>query len=141
MKIWRNLRLFSDFRRTLVKNRVTLEGDFNIRVDKAFRMYTVLNIPVESFGDAYNLRTSDIDTISQNYLRNYIRGLSDFLNSQGLSELYDFYDPIKKVGKYSYLIVLGFKPFNTVKYNNIFYFRIIPIVSILLLMGLLFFIL
>ena len=106
MKIWRNLRLFSDFRRTLVKNRVTLEGDFNIRVDKAFRMYTVLNIPVESFGDAYNLRTSDIDTISQNYLRNYIRGLSDFLNSQGLSELYDFYDPIKKVGKYSYLIVL-----------------------------------
>jgi hypothetical protein len=141
MKIWRNLRLFSDFRRTLIKNRVTLEGNFNIRVDKAFRMYTVLNIPVESFGDAYNLRTSDIDTISQNYLRNYIRGLSDFLNSQGLSELYDFYDPIKKVGKYSYLIVLGFKPFNTVKYNNIFYFRIIPIVSILLLMGLLFFIL
>jgi hypothetical protein len=141
MKFWKNLRLFWSFRKILRKNRVSLEGDYNVRVDNAFRMYTVLNIPEEIFGEPYNLRTSDIDTISQTYLRDYVRRLSDFLNSQGLSELYDFYEPIKKVEKYSYLIVLGFKPFNSVRYNNIFYFRIIPIISILFLIGLLFIIL
>jgi hypothetical protein len=99
-------------------------------------MYTVLNVPEELFGEPYNIRTGDIDTISQTYLRDYIRKLSEFLNSKGLSELYDFYEPVKRVEKYSYLIVLGFKPFNSLKYNNILYFRIIPIISLLLLIGL-----
>jgi hypothetical protein len=141
MKIWKNLRLFWSFRNILRKSRVSLEGDYNIRIDNAYRMYTVLNIPDEIFGEPYNLRTSDIDTISQTYLRDYIRRLSEFLNSKGLSELYDFYEPVKKVEKYSYLIVLGFKPFNSVRYNNILYFRVIPILSLLLLIGLLFIIL
>ena len=136
MNIFRKLRLYSSFRKILNDNRVLLEGDYKIRIDKAFRMYTVLNVPEELFGEPYNIRTGDIDTISQTYLRDYIRKLSEFLNSKGLSELYDFYEPVKRVEKYSYLIVLGFKPFNSLKYNNILYFRIIPIISLLLLIGL-----
>ena len=136
MKFFKNLRLFRSFKNILNQNQVLLEGDYNIRIDKAFRMYTVLNIPEELFGEPYNIRTGDIDTISQTYLRDYIRKLSDFLNSKGLSELYDFYEPVKRVEKYSYLIVLGFKPFNSLKYNNILYFRIIPIISLLSLIGL-----
>jgi hypothetical protein len=136
MNIFRKLRLYSSFRKILNDNRVLLDGDYKIRIDKAFRMYTVLNVPEELFGEPYNIRTGDIDTISQTYLRDYIRKLSEFLNSKGLSELYDFYEPVKRVEKYSYLIVLGFKPFNSLKYNNILYFRIIPIISLLLLIGL-----
>jgi len=136
MKLFKNLRLFRSFKKILSQNRVLLEGDYKIRIDKAFRMYTVLNVPEELFGEPYNIRTGDIDTISQTYLRDYIRKLSEFLNSKGLSELYDFYEPVKRVEKYSYLIVLGFKPFNSLKYNNILYFRIIPIISLLLLIGL-----
>jgi hypothetical protein len=136
MKLFKNLRLFRSFKKILNQNRVLLEGDYKIRIDKAFRMYTVLNVPEELFGEPYNIRTGDIDTISQTYLRDYIRKLSEFLNSKGLSELYDFYEPVKRVEKYSYLIVLGFKPFNSLKYNNILYFRIIPIISLLLLIGL-----
>ena len=136
MKLFKNLRLFRSFKKILNQNRVLLEGDYKIRIDKAFRMYTVLNVPEELFGEPYNIRTGDIDTISQTYLRDYIRKLSEFLNSKGLSELYDFYEPVKRVEKYSYLIVLGFKPFNSLKYKNILYFRIIPIISLLLLIGL-----
>jgi len=98
-------------------------------------MYTVLNVPEERFEEPYNTRLADIDTISQTYIRDYIIRLSDFLDSKGLSELYDFYEPVKRVEKYSYLIVIGFKPFNSVKYNNILYFRIIPILFLLLLVG------
>jgi len=135
MKLFKNLRLFRYFKRTLNDNRVLLEGDYNIRIDNAQRMYTVLNISEELFGDPYNIRTADIDTISQTYLREYIIRLSEFLNSKGLSELYDFYEPVKRVEKYSYLIVIGFKPFTSVKYNTILYFRIIPIIFLLLLVG------
>lgn len=136
MNIFRKLRLYSSYRKILRDNRVLLEGDYNVRIDNAFRMYTVLNIPEDLFGEPYNIRTGDIDTIAQTYLREYIRKLSEFLNSKGLSELYDFYEPVKRVEKYSYLIVLGFKPFNSLKYNNILYFRIIPIISLLSLIGL-----
>jgi len=135
MKLLKNLRLFRYFKKSLNDNRILLEGDYNVRIDKAYRMYTVLNVPEERFEEPYNTRLADIDTISQTYIRDYIIRLSDFLDSKGLSELYDFYEPVKRVEKYSYLIVIGFKPFNSVKYNNILYFRIIPILFLLLLVG------
>ena len=137
MTLFRKLKLFWQYCKIIKSNRVVLEGDYKIRIDKTHRIYTVLNVPESNFGEPYNLRTADIDTISQAYLREYISRLSDFLNSCGLSELYDFYEPIKKVEKYSYLIVIGFKPFNSVKYNNILYFRLIPLIIILLLSSLL----
>jgi hypothetical protein len=115
----------------LKENRVLLEANYSIRIDRANRLYTVLNIPEENFGEPYNLRKADIDTISERFIREYINTLSSFLNERGLSELYDFYEPIKKVDKYSYLIVLGYKSFNTVEYNNFIWFRLLPILSIL----------
>jgi hypothetical protein len=138
MNIIKKIRLFWSFKSILRKNKVLLEGDFNIRIDRANRLYTVLNVPEESFGEPYNLRTADIEVISQTYIREYIQRLSTFLNQIGLSELYDFYEPIKKVEKYSFLIVLGFKPFDSVKYNSIVYYRIIPIAVFLMLVGLIF---
>jgi len=136
MNIFKKLRLFWYFRRTVNQNKVALEGDYNIRIDRAGRLYTVLNLPESYFEEPYNLRTADIETISQNFVRDYINRLSSFLNQIGLSELYDFYEPIKRVEKYSFLIVLGFKPFSSVKYNNIVYYRLIPAIVILLLIGL-----
>jgi hypothetical protein len=134
--MFKKIRLYNSFKKTLSLNRVTLEGDFNARIDKAYRIYTVVNIPDESFGEPYNLRKSDIDSISETYIREYLSKISNYLNSIGLSELYDFYEPIKKVDKYSYLIVLGFKPFNSVRYNNLIWLRIIPILSIVSIISL-----
>ena len=128
--MFKKIRLYNSFKKIIRSNRVTLEGNFNARIDKAYRIYTVINIPEETFGEPYNIRKSDIDSISETYIRQYVSKISDYLNSIGLSELYDFYEPIKKVDKYSYLIVLGFKPFNSVRYNNLIWLRIIPILSI-----------
>jgi hypothetical protein len=87
--------------------------------------------------EPYNLRTSDIDTISQTYVREYINKISNYLDSLGLKELYDFYEPVKRVEKYSFLIVLGYKPFNSVEYNTIVYYRILPFIVILSIVALL----
>jgi hypothetical protein len=134
--MFKKIRLYNSFKKIIRSNRVTLEGNFNARIDKVYRIYTVINIPEESFGEPYNVRKSDIDSISETYIKEYVSKISNYLNSVGLSELYDFYEPIKKVDKYSYLIVLGFKPFNSVKYNNLIWFRIVPILSIVSIISL-----
>jgi len=63
------------------------------------------------------------------------------LNSVGVSEMYDFYEPIKKVDKYSYLIVLGFKQLDSVEINKIIYRVLIPTISVLSLIGFIIFLL
>ena len=138
MNIFKKIKLFHNYKKIISLSKVQLEANFNIRVDRASRIYTVLNIPDELYGEPYNLRKSDIDKISETYIREYIGKLSEYLNEKGLSELYDFYDPVKKVDKYSYLIILGFKPFNSVKYYTFLYYRLLPISSVIFLIFLIF---
>ena len=126
MGFFRDLKLYIEFSRTIKKNKVAIESNFGLRIDRASRLYTVLNIPEDFFGEPYNLRKSDIETISENYIREYIGKMSEYLNSLGLSELYE---PIKKIDKYSYLIVIGFKPFDSVLFNKILWLRLVPILA------------
>jgi hypothetical protein len=137
MNLFRKVKLYWSFRNILKKNKITLESNFNLRIDRAGRLYSVLNIPETLMEEPYNLRTSDIDTISQTYVREYINKISNYLDSLGLKELYDFYEPVKRVEKYSFLIVLGYKPFNSVEYNTIVYYRILPFIVILSIVALL----
>jgi hypothetical protein len=131
MSILKDLRLFFSYKSSIRKNKVRLQGDFNMRIDNADRMYTVLNIPTNLVEEPYNLRKEDIDKIAQNYIRDYINELSAFLNSIGISELYDFYEPIKKVDKYSYLIIIGYKQLDSVEINKIIYRIILPVISVI----------
>lgn len=140
MGLFSNFKLFRLFKKTLGTSKLELEANYGIRIDRAYRLYTVLNIPDSLFEEPYNMRKADIDKISETYIREYINKLSDFLNEKGLPEMYDFYEPIKKVEKYSYLIVIGFKPFNTTKYYNFIYFRLLPISVLILLISLILFV-
>jgi hypothetical protein len=127
----KKIKLFNSFKRIVRENQSELALKFNIRVDNADRLYTVLNIPEELIGEAYSLKKIDIDRISQNYIKKYSTELSDFLNKKGLSELFDFYK-MDKVGKYSYLIVFGFSLFKSHKYYNNLYFVFTPLMIIIL---------
>ena len=131
MGILKDIRLFFTFSRILKKNRVDLESKFGIRIDSADRMYTVINLPVKFFEEPYNLRQGDIDNIAKDYIKEYVSDVSNHLNSIGLTELYDFYEPIKKVDKYSYLLVLGYKQLDSVEINKIIYRILIPTFSVM----------
>ena len=134
VSIFRKLKLFYEYRR-IVKSKIKdLEGKFFIRLDKADRLYTVLNIPDDLIGEAYSLKKSDIDQISENYIKQYYKDLGENLNLLGLKELFTTYK-VEKVGKYSYLIVIGYSLFRSHKYYNTLYYVIYP--SILILSGLL----
>lgn len=130
MGIFKDLKLFFNYRRNIRKNRVELLSKFNMRIDNADRMYTVLNIPEDIFDEPYNIRKEDIDSIAQTYVREYVSKLSEYLNSIGVSELYSFYEPIRKVEKYSYLIILGYRQLDSVEINKIIYRIFLPILIV-----------
>ena len=134
MSFFRKISLFFTYRNILNSISKELEIEYGTRIDNIYRMYTVLNIPETIFEEPYNLRRADIDTLSRNYILDFRKNMSSYLVSKGLLELFDTYE-IRKVDKYSYLIIMGYALFNTRKVaNNLI------ISSIILLTLLIFFI-
>jgi hypothetical protein len=133
--MFKKLKLFFSWRKTINSLKIELDQKFNARIDSASRIYTVVNVPENLVGEAYALKKSDIDKISENFIRQYYVELGNTLNSKGLQELFDVYE-IKKVDKYSYLLIVGFKLFNSVKYYNLLYYIMLPLVIISGLVGL-----
>jgi uncharacterized protein with ParB-like and HNH nuclease domain len=134
ISLFKKFKLFREFKQKIKNSKAELERSLNIRIDNSYRMYTVLNIPEDLIGEAYSLKKSDIDKISENFTREFTIEVSKFLDTKGLKELYEIYE-IKKVDKYSYLIVIGFSLFKSNKYYDRLYYRVIPasiILSIIL---------
>ena len=128
----KKVKLFLQYKRTIKKIEDELFAQFNIKVDKATRLYTVMNIPAEIVEEPYNLRKGDIDAIANAYIKTYTGKLSEYLNSQGLYEMYDFYEG-SKVDKYSYLLVYGFSLFKSNKvWLNLYKYSSIAVVLTLI---------
>jgi hypothetical protein len=123
----KKLNLFLSYRKIIKSIKFDLDQKFNIRIDNAMRMYTVINVPEDLVGEAYSLKKSDIDRISENYIKGFTSELSTLLNSKGLQELFKIYE-IKKVDKYSYLVVIGFSLFKSQRYYNTIYYIVTPII-------------
>ena len=132
--ILKKLKLFSLYKKVLKENRDEIEQSFGLRIDKAKRMYTVLNIPEEIIGDAFSLKKSDIDRISENYIKEYSSEITRFLTLKGLGELLSFYE-VRKVDKYSYLVIIGYSLFRSNEYYDKLYWRVYPIIGIIALVG------
>jgi len=128
LSIFKKIKIFRTFKKSLALNSVELEQKFKMRIDNAHRLYTVINIPEEIIGEPYNLRKTDIDKISEKFIKEYSTELSKFLDSKGLQEMYEFYK-IDKVDRYSYLLILGFSLFKSDSYYKNIYYKIIPAVS------------
>lgn len=127
----KRIKLFFFYRKILRKNKAELLEKLSAKVDFASRIYTVVNVPVEIFDESYNLRKSDIDTISEKYIREYSESLKKYLIYKGLNELFKMYD-MKKVDKYSYLLVVGFSLFNSDKVFKRLFFIFLPVITLLL---------
>lgn len=144
ISLYKKIKIFREFKKILKLNKTELDQVFGARIDNAYRIYNVLNIPTEVIGEPYNLRKSDIDKVAETSIREYTIKISEFLDSKGLKEMYDFYE-VKKVDKYSYLVVLGFSlpndTFRSNKYYDNLRYRVIPVVSVISLILLLIFLL
>lgn len=124
MDIFKKIKLFYEFRKLVRSNKNNLLNDMGIRIDRANRLYTVVNVP--PLEEPYNMRKSDVDLVTDRYITEYMGKLQSYLNSKiGIMELYTLYT-IQRVEKSSYLVVVGFKYFNSVKYNNIVWLGVVP---------------
>ncbi len=122
--------LFFTYRNKIIGLQKDLKLQFNVRIDNILRCYTVLNIPEDVFDDPYNFRRSDIETLSRPYIREFYGKVSDFLNKNGLTELYEVYD-LEKVDKYSYLLIFGYSLINTKRFMNTVIYYWIPIIFLI----------
>jgi hypothetical protein len=122
----KKLKLFFLWRKTIKESKFELQQKFNLRIDSAQRLYTVINVPEELIGEAYALKKQDIDRISETYIRGFSGELTQTLNERGLQELFRVYE-IRKVEKYSYLLVIGFSLFESQRYYNTVYYIVTPL--------------
>ncbi len=106
--IIKKFKLLFTYIKIILNNKSVLNESYKIRCDYIFRLYTIINIPTDLIPEAYDLKKSDIDKLSQSYVSDSMVNISSLLNKIGLIELYVVYD-LKKVDKYSYLVVIGFK--------------------------------
>ncbi len=127
ISFWKKYQLFKLFNKKIKEIELVLNNKFNLRVDKSYRLYTVFNIPEEVIGEAFSLRKADIETISETYVREYIQLVSEYLNENNLRELFRVYE-VKKIDKYSFLIIMGFSLFQTNKFYDNIYFKLIPLI-------------
>lgn len=130
VSLYKKIKLYLQYRRVILNNIEELEKSLNLRVDGVNRLYTVINIPETLFGEPYNLRTSDIYRISEPYIAEYLKRISNYLNDKGLSELFKRYS-LTKVDKYSYLLVIGFSLFDTDKMAKNILFKVLPTLGII----------
>jgi hypothetical protein len=125
ISLFKKIKLFREYKKIIKSKSSEIEQQFGARIDNAKRIYNVINVPVENIGEAYTLKKSDIDKISENYIKDYSNAISKYFNGIGLSELYDLYE-VKKVEKYSYLVVIGFSLFKSHEYYNNIRWKLIP---------------
>jgi hypothetical protein len=123
--LFKSLKLYSIYRKIVKEKETEITQRFNSRIDRVYRIYTVLNVPTDLIEEPYNLRKQDIDNLSEQYIREFTSNISKYLNSIGLTELYDLYE-VKKVDKYSYLVIIGFSLFRTDKFFSSLFFRWLP---------------
>ena len=131
LSLWKKLSMYFLYRKIILSSELEFSSTLSLRVDRVNRLYTILNIPPEVYQEPYSLRKSDIDKLSEPYIKEFTRQISSFLDKKGLSELYKLYS-IKKVDKYSYLIVIGFSYFDTLKMAKKILIRIPILIFILL---------
>ncbi len=127
INFFKKVKLFFTYSKIVNKNSQILLDNLNLRIDKANRLYTVINIPEELFGEGYLYRKNEIDKISESYIREFTSAASKELIKLGLNELHSIYK-IERVDKLSYLIVIGFSLFKSNEFYNNLYYKIIPFI-------------
>ena len=129
ISLLKKIKIFKEYKKIIKSIKDELESSFGVRIDKAWRMYSVVNIPIEDVGEPYNLKRSDIDKIAEASIKGFSSELGIFLDAKGLKELYNFYE-VQKVDKYSYLLIFGFSLFKSNEYYDKIRFRVIPAVAL-----------
>jgi hypothetical protein len=118
MKIFKNIKLFFNYRSAIKRNLdtiTTFQYQFDrdkrlqpsLRVDNVLRIYGVINLPEET-------QTYMDGKLVQKHVASYIRSTDEMLNKCGLNEIVGIRE-MRQLSETSYLVVFGFSQFDTNK--------------------------
>ena len=110
LSFFKKLKLFRDYWILLKRSKEELTdktNGLNLRVDRVGRIYTVYNAPedVRSYGK----------DVAEKYIKEYIGKVENKFINLGMVEYVGIRD-MERVGELDYLIVFGFKGFDTSKF-------------------------
>ena len=63
ISIFKKIKFFRLYKKHLSINRGEILKNFNTKIDNAYRLYTVINIPISKDDEIYMIRKSDIDKL------------------------------------------------------------------------------
>jgi len=116
--------------RFILKNKKILREEYNINIDRFFRMWTVVNVPVNKH---HNLKTYGYALLDFE-IKEYITKLDDFFIRKSVMEIIALKD-LHREDSLNALIIIEYKKFNL---SN-FFFWFYSIMGVSLLTGLIIF--
>lgn len=124
MNVFKKLKYYKFYKKIIKDNKDMLNRKYNLRIDDAYRLYTVLNMPtdVEAYGSK----------LTEKYLTEYISKVDTALMELGLNELIGIGE-MKKIDEINYLIIFRFSLMDTAKYLRKKYIIIITTILISLI--------
>src|SRR5574344_2716933 len=87
----KKLKLFNRYKNIIKKNRNELMNVYRFKIDRSYRLYTVVNIPQEVYGNIYNNDEQYINNVANVYLTKVLSKIDNYLLKIGLIELYSVY--------------------------------------------------
>jgi hypothetical protein len=106
----KKLKLFLEYIKVIRKNKAVITdktNKLNLRIDNAFRIYTVYNCPDDA--EIYGPK------LAEKYIKEYVSQVDKLCVNLGLSEYIGVWD-IQQIDTSSFLIIFGFKFFQTNKF-------------------------
>lgn len=123
MKLFKKIKLFFLYLKLIKLNKETL-NNYNIRIDRTKRLYTVFQIEDSEAIDVYGKRFFDIK------FEEFKIGIENLFFNLNLAEIIALYE-IKKIDNNNYLLIFSYSGFNS--YN---FYRLIILFLISILIGL-----
>jgi len=103
------IKLFLFYKRSIKESSNILNENFDLRIDRVYRLYTVINLPDDT--KTYGKPLTD------KYIKEYITKVDNYFLTIGMSELIGVFK-VEKVDVNSYLVVFGYSLANTAKVAN-----------------------
>jgi len=110
IKFFRAFRLFFEYRRNVIKNKVYLNEKFGLEVSWIYEMYTTLTL-----ADAPDdMKQKYGSALAEHEIKKYIANFNSSLPKMGLEELVNVYE-IKKLNAQEFGIAFGYSLYNNTR--------------------------
>jgi hypothetical protein len=123
--VFKKLRLFNLYRRTIKECEAELSENFRLEKDLVYRLYTVVNIDPKLVEQYYT------EDISGPVVKDFVIKVDRYMRAKGLGELVALRD-VQPLDNFNVKVVMGFSLFDTAKAaNRLIAFGIIGLIALI----------